>query len=85
MNSKSLPYDETANSVVEIPALPRQHAIAALARTVIAWFTRSDLEQAQTHYRIRRERAARAEAQRDIVNALPLAEKHGLGLYRLMD
>ena len=85
MNSKSLQYSETANTVIEIPALPRKHTFAALARTVISWFVRSELEQAQAHFRIKRERAAQAETKQDIVNSLPLGEKHRLGLYRSMD
>ena len=85
MNSKSLQYRETASSVVELPALPRKHNFAAIARTVVGWFARSELERAQARFRFKRERAAQAAAKPNIVDSLPLEEKHGLGLYRLMD
>jgi hypothetical protein len=85
MNSKSLPYHETAQSVIELPALPRRQTLATLARTVIRWFTRSDLEQARAHYRAKRDRAAQAGTTRDIVSALPLDEKQRLGLHQMID
>ena len=85
MNSKSIQYGETKNPVIEIPALPRKKTFAVMARTVISWFARSELEQARARFRIKHERAAQAEAKPDIVNSLPLDEKHRLGLYRLID
>ncbi len=81
MNSKTLQYDKTT----DIPALPSRNAFTALAKTVIGWFTRSELEQARTRYRIKRERAAQTAAQQDIISTMPLEQKHSLGLYRLID
>ena len=85
MNSKSLQYNESVNSVIEIPALPRKITFAALARTVISWITRSELKQAQAHFRMKRERAAQDGSRQDIIDSLTFEQKHGLGLYRLMD
>ncbi|UCH41349.1 MAG: hypothetical protein JSU67_06680 [Gammaproteobacteria bacterium] len=85
MNSKSLQYSETENSAIEIPALPRKHTFTALARTVIGWFSRSELEQARARFQIKRERAAQSGRKQDIVNSLSIEEKHRLGMYQLMD
>lgn len=85
MNSKSLQYNETANSAFEIPDLPRNHTFATLASKITGWFTRGELEKARARYQARRERAAQVESRQDIVNSLPLDEKQQLGLYQLMD
>ena len=85
MNSKTLQYNETAHSAIEIPALPRNSAFIVLVRSVIGWFTRSELEQARAHFRTRRERTAQNGSTPDIVNSLSLEQRHQFGLYRHMD
>ncbi|MDJ0780140.1 MAG: hypothetical protein QNJ85_19900 [Gammaproteobacteria bacterium] len=85
MNSKTLQYNATTDSAIDLPALPSRNGFIALAKTVIGWFTRSELEQAQARYRLKRERAAQTAAQRDIVSAMPLEQKQSLGLHRLVD
>ncbi len=84
MNSKTLQYNATTESAVDLPTLPSRNSFAALAKTVIGWFTRSELDRAQARYRLKRERAA-LPGTRDIVHSMSLEQKHQLGLYRLID
>ena len=85
MNSKTLQYNQSTDSAIDLTALPSRSVFSALAKTVIGWFTRSELEQAQARYRIKRERAAQTAAHQDIVSAMPLEQKQSLGLHRLID
>ena len=85
MNSKTLQYNESTESAIDLPALPSRNGFIALAKTVIGWFTRSELEQAQARYRIKRERAAQSAVRQDIVSAMPLEQKQSLGLYQRID
>lgn len=84
MNSKSLQCNEIASSLVEVSALPRKPAFGAMVRIVKDWIARSELKQALARYQARSKRAAQAELEQNIIDSLPLEQKHALGMYQFM-
>ena len=84
MNSKSLPYTDIANSKLEKLATEQTSLFTAIIRKVSAFLTRSEIEQAQASYKMKRKHEAQAELHQDIVGKLPAEEKLRLGMYHFM-
>jgi len=85
MNSKSLQYSDAGNSKLETLAVQQISFLAAVIRNVSDIFIRSDIEVSLAKYKMKRERAAKVALHQGTLGALPLEEKHKLGMYHLMD
>jgi len=84
MNSKSLQYKNIANSRLEKLATAQTSFITGIIRKAFDFLTRSEIEQAQASYRLKRKHEAQAELHQDIVGTLSIEEKLRLGMYHFM-
>jgi len=84
MNSKSLQYANIANSKLEKLATAQTSFVTTIIRKVSDFLTRSEIEQAQAGYKMKRKHETQAELRQDIVGALPIEEKLRLGMYHFM-
>jgi hypothetical protein len=84
MNSKSLQYNNIANSRLEKLATAQTSFITRIIRKVFDFFTRSKIEQAQASYQMKRKHETQADLHQDIVGTLPIEEKLRLGMYHFM-
>ncbi len=85
MNSNSLQYSNAGNSKLETLAVRQLSFLMAVIRKVSGIFIRSDIDVWLTKYNMKHERAAKAALHQGTLGALPLEEKHRLGMYHLMD
>jgi hypothetical protein len=84
MNSKSLQYNNIANSKLEKLATAQTSFITGIIRKVFDSLTRSEIEKAQASYKMKRKHETQAELHQDIVGTLPIEEKLRLGMYHFM-
>jgi hypothetical protein len=84
MNSKSLQYNNIANSKLEMLATAQTPFITGIIRKVFDFLTRSEIEQTQASYKMKRKHETLAELHQDIVGTLPNEEKLRLGMYHFM-
>jgi hypothetical protein len=84
MNSKSLQYNNIANSKLEKLATAQTSLITGAIRKLFDFLTRSEIEQAQASYKMKRKHETQAELHQDIVGTLPIEEKLRLGMYHFM-
>ncbi|MGI9293818.1 MAG: hypothetical protein ACR2PS_07520 [Pseudomonadales bacterium] len=84
MNSKSLQYANSANSTLEKFATAQTNFVTAIIRKVSDYLARSEIEQAQAYYKMKRNHGTQTEQPQDIVSALPIEEKLRLGMYHYM-
>jgi len=84
MNSNSLQYANGENSKFEKFASAQTSFVIALIRKISDSLTRSELERAQTRYKMKRDHQTQSELYRDIVSTLPVEEKLGLGMYHII-
>ncbi len=85
MNSNSLQYSNAGNSKLETLAVRQLSFLMAVIRKVLGIFIRSDIEVSLAKHKMKHKRAAKVALQQGTLGALPLEEKHKLGMYHLMD
>ena len=84
MNSKSFQYNNIANSRLEKLTTAQLSFITGIFRKIFDFLTRSESDQAQASYKMKRIHETQSELHQDIVGTLPVEEKLRLGMYHFM-
>jgi len=84
MNSKSLEYDGTRSAILDAVTLKTASTFASIKKGLSEFFARYQIRQSQARYETKKQCRAQTQLYQNLLERLPLEEKHRLGMYHLM-